>query len=69
MWRSKRHSTVPDDVSEARAQRVEATAALNAVQGRAPAVSTLTARLIERRAQNHFGDALQITFTPRGGTP
>ena len=66
MWWRKREVPEPSDVAEARAQRTEALAALEAAQAQGPIVARLTAKLIERRDQNHFGDALQITFTARG---
>lgn len=45
--------------------REEAAADLAAAQRQAPYVARLTAALIERRALNHFGDDIQITFTRR----
>lgn len=54
-----------DDIQEARDMREEAAEDMRAVQRQAPYVSRLTARLIERRALNHFGDDIQITFSRR----
>jgi hypothetical protein len=65
MWWRKRPVEAAD-VEEARVVRAEATAELAQVKKQAPYVSRLSARLIERRAMNHFGDDITITFTPRG---
>lgn len=53
------------DIEEAREMREEAAQDMREVQRQAPYVARLTARLIERRALNHFGDDIQITFTRR----
>lgn len=45
--------------------REEAAEEMREAQRQAPYVARLTARLIERRALNHFGDDIQITFTRR----
>lgn len=66
MWGRKRKSSVQADLDEALAIRKAAQKDLTELRKQAPYVSRLTARLIERRALNHFGDDLQITFTPRG---
>lgn len=66
MWWSKRPSRVPSDVQEAIELREEAQQDLRDVKAQAPYVAQLTARLVERRALNHFGDELKVTFTPRG---
>lgn len=68
MWRKKTRVPAPDDLAEARRYRADAEAALQSAQAQDKSVRRLTTRIIERRDQNHFGDALQITFTPRGGT-
>lgn len=66
MWPFKpRTSQVPDDVHEAHALRETSTAQLAAVERRTKTVDQLGKFLAERREQNHFGDAIQITFTPR----
>lgn len=65
MWWSKRESKVPADLDEARKIRDEAQADLAEVHAQAPYVARLTTRLVERRALNHFGDDLQISFTPK----
>jgi len=70
MWWRKRFdppSDVPADVHEARALKDEASRHLAEARAQAPAVARLAERLMERRAFNHFGDEIQITFTPRGG--
>jgi hypothetical protein len=54
-----------DDVEEARAQRARAEAELRAARIRGFGVSALASELVERRALNHFGEAIQITFTRR----
>ncbi|WP_405376008.1 MULTISPECIES: hypothetical protein [unclassified Microbacterium] len=57
---------IPDDVSEAREMRAQATAERRELAERAPALAHLTGYLNERRALNHFGESIQITFTRRG---
>lgn len=66
MWWSRRNPPEPADVQQARVLRAQAQTELAAAKQQAPYVARLTARLIERRALNHFGDDIQITFTPRG---
>ena len=66
MWWRKRFDP-PSDVAQARAMKAEASQHLAEARTRAPVVASLAAQLIERRAFNHFGDDIQITFTPRGG--
>jgi hypothetical protein len=67
MWWSRRHPPEPADLQQARTLRAEAQEELAVAKRQAPYVARLTARLIERRALNHFGDDIQITFTPREG--
>jgi hypothetical protein len=57
---------IPDDVGEAREMREQASVDHRELSSQAPAVSRLTGYLLERRALNHFGDSIQITFTRRG---
>lgn len=64
-WRKKPPVAIPDDVSEAREIREETKADLSRVRAQEPYVSRLSGRLVERRALNHFGDDIQVTFTPR----
>ena len=45
--------------------RAEAARELAQARSQTAYVSRLTARLIERRALNHFGDDIQITFNRR----
>ena len=54
-----------DDIAEAQQMREEAAEDLRQAQRQAPYVARLTAALIERRALNHFGDDIQITFSRR----
>lgn len=66
MWPFKpRTSQVPDDISEAQELRRVATAQLAAVEKRTNTVNQIGQFLAERREQNHFGEAIQITFTRR----
>lgn len=66
MWPFKhRPSQVPDDIGEARELRRVATAQLAAVEKRTNTVNQIGQFLAERREQNHFGEAIQITFTRR----
>ncbi len=53
------------DIAEAIEMREEAAEEMRQAQQQAPYVARLTARLIERRALNHFGDDIQITFSRR----
>lgn len=69
MWNRKPKTEpveIPDDVTEARALRERATAEHKAVASQAPAIDRLTGYLNERRALNHFGESIRITFTRRG---
>lgn len=66
MWPRKRKSTTTADVVEARKLRAEAVKDMRQLEAQASYVTQLSRSLIERRAQNHFGDDLQITFRPRG---
>lgn len=66
MWpRKKKPVRLEDDTAEARTMRVAAQRDIDQLQKQAPAVHTIAARLIERRALNHFGDDIQVTFRPR----
>lgn len=70
MWRSKNPPTepveIPDDINEARDLRLQAAMDLEQAKRQAPAIDRLTSYLRARREQNHFGDAIQITYTRRG---
>jgi len=66
MW-WRRRPVVDTDVHEAWEMKREAERHMREAKAQAPTVARLTSRLIERRAFNHFGDDIQITFTPRGG--
>ena len=63
MFRKRRPAC--DDIAEAQKMREETAEEMREVQRQAPYVARLTARLIERRALNHFGDDIQITFSRR----
>lgn len=65
-WCKRKAHTPPADVQEAQELRAEAIDNLMQLEKQAPYVDRLTDRLIERRRQNHFGEEIQITFTPRG---
>ena len=58
--------TIPDDVLEARILRARAHRDLQELTNQGPAITRLAAYLSERRALNHFGESIQITFTRRG---
>lgn len=66
LWPWKRPTaTVPDDIDEAREMREAASEEHREMVQQGHAVSRLTSALVERRALNHFGDAIEITFKPR----
>lgn len=65
LWRKQSRVEVPDDLDQARNIKREAAKDMSQLKRQAPYVSRLAARLIERRELNHFGDDVQITFTPR----
>lgn len=65
-WGKRRNAPTTPDLDEARELRQQQSNQLRQVNRRQPYVDRLTARLIERRELNHFGDSIQITFTPRG---
>jgi hypothetical protein len=64
-WKKRPAGTVPDDIDEARELREAATEEHREMVQQGHAVSRLTTALVERRALNHFGDAIEITFTRR----
>lgn len=69
MWSRKPKTEpveIPDDVNQARQLREQATAEHREVASQGPAIDRLTSYLTERRALNHFGESIQITFTRRG---
>lgn len=69
MWGRKPKTepvNIPDDVTQARELRDQATAEHLELASQAPAIERLTGYLTERRALNHFGESIQITFTRRG---
>jgi len=68
MWPfKKRESQVPDDVGQAQERGAHAEAAMAEVERRTGAVVQMGSYLADRRQQNHFGESIQITFTPRRG--
>lgn len=72
MWSRKPETgpiDVPDDINEARELREQATADRHEIASQQPAITRLTGYLTERRALNHFGESIQITFTRRGNEP
>ena len=54
-----------DDIEHARELRAQAKQELSDLKDQAPAVDNLTQRLLLRRAMNHFGDSIEITFKRR----
>lgn len=64
MWPRKK-ALPTTDIGQAQEMREEASAELAELRRQAPHVERLSKRLIERRKQNHFGDEIQLTFTPR----
>lgn len=57
---------IPDDISQAKRMRAQAQDEHREVSSQGPAIDRLTGYLNERRALNHFGESIQITFTRRG---
>lgn len=66
-WKPRPVDPARDDVAEARELRAEAVNQHRQALVRRFAVAGLASSLVERRALNHFGDAIQITFTRRTG--
>ncbi|KQT75413.1 DUF7620 family protein [Microbacterium sp. Leaf436] len=68
MWpfKKKPPTVIPDDVAEAQEMRTAATEQHRELKVQGQEVSRLTSKLVERRALNHFGESIQITFTRRG---
>lgn len=69
MWGRKRKNEpveIPDDINQARELREQAQDEHREVSSQGPAIDRLTGYLNERRALNHFGESIQITFTRRG---
>lgn len=63
MWWNRKPHVEDAEASQARANAAQE---LEQVKAQGAYVNRLTTALIERRKVNHFGDDLQITFTPRG---
>jgi hypothetical protein len=53
------------DVTEARQMRSDATRELAYLRMQSGTVIRIAEKLVQRREENHFGDEIQITFTPR----
>lgn len=73
MWDRKRRAAlevqrrdVATDTGQAQAIRAEAVQEKREVAQQAYEVESIARRLNRRRAQNHFGTDIQMTFTPRG---
>lgn len=73
-WKSKKSKpsvttadlpVIPDDIAEARQLRQEARAELGELRAQAPLVQNLAKALVDRKALNHFGDDITITFVRR----
>jgi hypothetical protein len=62
MWWTRKPTVEDSEAVEAREAAQQQLAEVK-TQGRY--VNRLTSALIERRAHNHFGEDLQITFKPR----
>lgn len=67
LWKRRREdATVRDiDTEKAREELVRAREETIEVIGRSTEIRDLTDYLAARRQQNHFGDALDISFKPR----
>lgn len=67
MWFKKKSASAHTnpDVGEAQLLRDEAQADLKEVNRKDNYVAGLTARLVERRERNGFGDQIEITYTRR----
>jgi len=67
LWKRRREdATVRDiDTEKAREELVRAREETIEVIGRSTEIRDLTDYLATRRQQNHFGDALDISFKPR----
>lgn len=66
-WKRKRalEEARESDIERARAEMVEALHTHAEVLAKGPQIASLSSYLAERRQQNHFGDSLEIAFTPR----
>lgn len=66
LWWPWKKKPIPSDVDEARRLRVEASEEYRQAVVTGLTVAQITSYLHERRALNHFGESIQITFTRRG---
>lgn len=62
----KKRVVVPDDIGEAREVTARAAKMQREAEAQDGAIVRLTNYLNERRANNHFGESIQITYTRRG---
>ena len=67
IWKRKKNPPLApvDDIAEAREIRAEAQREYQVIKNQEPLVKGLVQALATRRAMNHFGDSIQITFTKR----
>lgn len=66
-WKRKRIEAEvrEQDIERARAELVGAKKEGKRVRRQAPQIASMSAYLAQRREQNHFGDALAVSFQPR----
>lgn len=66
-WKRKRIEAEEreQDIERARAELVGAKNESKRVRRQAPQIASMSAFLAQRREQNHFGDALAVSFQPR----
>lgn len=65
LFKKKPRVEATADVDEARELRADAEQVTRTARLRNDAIQRLTSDLVERRALNHFGDSITITFTRR----
>lgn len=65
--RDRQRSIAAFDTGQAQAIRREAVREMAELKAQQAEVESLARKLNRRRALNHFGQDVQITFTPRGG--
>lgn len=66
-WKRKRalEEARETDIEHARAELVQAQEQRADVLAQGPQIAALSSYLADRRQQNHFGDSLELAFTPR----
>lgn len=67
MFRRKKLRGIIDDTGEAEIIRDQAREDMRQIESQKKSVDRVTRRLAIRRAQNHFGEDIQVTFRPRRG--